>query len=202
MLYSLVLFVFAVVFILQFIFFSPTGFGNPTRENLANGLSILLIAAPLWVYNWRVIERSLESSAEYNSLFRLVVLYLLTWAGDHHIVQRGLGIAVILRVLLDREAITVGPVQPVEFHSRPGHSHGGDLGVFRSGMASNHQPGFGSIAKSRSQAVLFLYPGALGNIAVFFACQQLFGVLIDQILGQSTGWHPILIRSATPWPCL
>ncbi len=189
MLYSLVLFVFAVVFILQFIFFSPTGFGNPTRENLANGLSILLIAAPLWVYNWRVIERSLESSAEYNSLFRLVVLYLLTLGGVIiTLSSAGWVIAVILRVLLDREAITVG-----DLFNRLSSTLALAIPMaviwayFGRAWHQTINQVSDPLRKAALRRFYFYILALLGNIAVFFACQQLFGVLIDQILGQSTG---------------
>lgn len=189
MLYSLVLFVFAVVFILQFIFFSPTGFGNPTRENLANGLSILLIAAPLWVYNWRVIERSLESSAEYNSLFRLVVLYLLTLGGVIiTLSSAGWVIAVILRVLLDREAITVG-----DLFNRLSSTLALAIPMaviwayFGRAWHQTINQVSDPLRKAALRRIYFYILALLGNIAVFFACQQLFGVLIDQILGQSTG---------------
>jgi hypothetical protein len=64
MLYSLVLLIFGVVFILQYIFYTPVDLGNPTREMLANGLAILLVSAPLWTFNWQVIQKSLDSREE------------------------------------------------------------------------------------------------------------------------------------------
>ncbi len=189
MLYSLVLFVFAVVFILQFIFFSPTGFGNPTRENLANGLAILLVAAPLWVFNWQVIQKSLDDPEEYGSIFRLVVLYLLTLGGViFSLTSAGWVIAVILRVLLDREAITIGdlfnrlsstlalaiPMAVIwAYFGRAWNQtidHVNDL-----------------LRKAALRRFYFYILALLGNLSVFFACQQLFGVLIDQMIGQSTG---------------
>jgi hypothetical protein len=46
MLYSLVLLVMGTNSILQYITFTPSGFGNPTRQLLANGLSIALLSTP------------------------------------------------------------------------------------------------------------------------------------------------------------
>lgn len=189
MLYSLVLFVFAVVFILQFIFFSPTGFGNPTRENLANGLAILLVTAPLWVYNWRVIERSLESAAEYNSLFRLVVLYLLTLGGViTTLSSAGWVIAVTLRIILDREAITIGDIfNRLSSTLALAIPMGVIWAYFGRAWHQTIDQVSDLLRKAALRRFYFYILALLGNIAVFFACQQLFGVLIDQILGQSTG---------------
>jgi hypothetical protein len=49
--------------------------------NLATGLSLVLVGAPLWVYAWRVISQSLQDLEEVQSSLRLVVLYGLSFIG-------------------------------------------------------------------------------------------------------------------------
>jgi hypothetical protein len=189
MLYSLVLLIFSVNFILQFIFFSPTGFGNPTREMLANGLSIALLTAPLWTYNWLVIQRSFNNSEERGSLLRMVVLYLLALGGIiTTLVSAGWVIAMVLKVLLQQEVITIADLfnrlsSTLAFAIPMGTIWAYFGKTWNVTIDQEQDP----LRKAALRRLYFYILSLLGNIAVFFAIQQLLGVLIDIAFGQSTG---------------
>jgi hypothetical protein len=44
---------------------------------LANGLAMILVGVPLWIFSWRVTQRVLDQPGEQQSLLRLVVLYAI-----------------------------------------------------------------------------------------------------------------------------
>ena len=57
----------------------PPGVLPPGR--LANGLALILVGGPLWVFAWRRVQTALASPEEANSIFRLVMLYALVFVG-------------------------------------------------------------------------------------------------------------------------
>jgi hypothetical protein len=73
--YGLAMVVFGVQQTLQFILLSPQAVGTGIRSILANGLALLLIGAPLWVFTGRIIQGSLDDPTERQSLLRLAVLF-------------------------------------------------------------------------------------------------------------------------------
>lgn len=48
-------------------------------QQLADGLAMILVGVPLWVYSWGIIQRTWELPEEWPSLLRLVVFYLLVF---------------------------------------------------------------------------------------------------------------------------
>jgi hypothetical protein len=82
MLYGLLLTVFGAQQILRFLFYVPNGLlGHLGREVAINGVALLVVGTPIWVYSWHVIQDSLADPAEMGSTLRLVVLYLLSLGG-------------------------------------------------------------------------------------------------------------------------
>jgi hypothetical protein len=80
--YSLLMTIFGAQQILRYIFFVPTGLlGEMTRETIVNGLALLLIGTPLWVYTWNAVQRSLTDEQERDSNLRLTILYILALGG-------------------------------------------------------------------------------------------------------------------------
>ena len=63
--YGLLMTIFGAQQILRFIFFVPTGLlGELGRETVVNGLALLLIGTPVWVYAWTSVQRSLSQTEE------------------------------------------------------------------------------------------------------------------------------------------
>jgi hypothetical protein len=82
MLYGLLLTIFGAQQILRFLFYVPGAvLGELGREVVVNGVALLVVGTPIWVYSWRVIQDSLVDPAEMGSALRLGILYLLALGG-------------------------------------------------------------------------------------------------------------------------
>jgi hypothetical protein len=82
MLYGLLMTVFGAQQILRFIFYIPGNLlGELGREVVVNGIALLVIGTPVWIYTWRIIQDSLADSAEMGSTLRLGILYILALGG-------------------------------------------------------------------------------------------------------------------------
>src|SRR5215216_3199593 len=82
MLYGLLMTIFGAQQILRFLFYVPGDvLGQMGREVAVNGIALLVVGTPIWVYSWRVIQDSLADPAEMGSVLRLGILYLLSLAG-------------------------------------------------------------------------------------------------------------------------
>ena len=101
-LYPLLMSVFGAQQIVRFIFSLPTTvLGDSGREMFINGLALVVIGAPLWVYAWGLCQAALDQPGERGSALRLGVLYLLSLSGVVAVLtSAGLLINLILRRLL------------------------------------------------------------------------------------------------------
>jgi hypothetical protein len=82
MLYGLLMTVFGAQQILRFLFYIPGDvLGELGREVVVNGVALLLVGTPIWVYSWRVIQDALVDPAEMGSTLRLGILYVLALGG-------------------------------------------------------------------------------------------------------------------------
>lgn len=82
MLYGLLMTVFGAQQVLRFLFYIPGDvLGEVGREVVVNGIALLLVGTPIWIYSWRVIQDSLADPAEMGSTLRLGILYLLALGG-------------------------------------------------------------------------------------------------------------------------
>jgi hypothetical protein len=99
-LYGLLMVVIGAQQVLRFIFFIPSGtLGGLGRETFVNGLALLAVGTPVWVYSWRLVQDSLRDPAESGSTLRLGVLYVLALAGVITVLASG---GALLNVLLRR----------------------------------------------------------------------------------------------------
>ena len=92
LLYSLLMTVFGGQQILRYIFYLPLPkylLGDVGREMLANGLTLLLVGTPLWVYVWRICQEALAAPTERASNLRLGILYLLSLGGVITVLSAG-----------------------------------------------------------------------------------------------------------------
>jgi hypothetical protein len=80
--YGLLMTIFGAQQVLRFIFYVPTGLlGELGRETAVNGLALLLIGTPVWLYAWMSVQRSLPQPEENESNLRLGILYILALSG-------------------------------------------------------------------------------------------------------------------------
>jgi len=92
LLYGLFMVVFGAQQILRYIFYIPVPtslLGAVGREMFVNGLTLLLVGTPLWVYTWRICQYALSDSAEKDSNLRLGVFYLLSLGGVITVLSAG-----------------------------------------------------------------------------------------------------------------
>ena len=81
-LYSLFMAIFGAQQVVYYLFNIPSGaLGELTSETLINGIALLIVGTPVWVYTWRVVQTSIADAAERESNLRLGVLYLLALGG-------------------------------------------------------------------------------------------------------------------------
>jgi hypothetical protein len=82
MLYGLLMTVFGAQQVLRFLFYIPGDvLGELGREVVVNGIALIVVGTPTWVYSWRIIQESLVNPAEMGSVLRLGLLYLLALGG-------------------------------------------------------------------------------------------------------------------------
>jgi len=92
LLYGLLIVVYGAQQILRYIFYIPVPtylLGTVGREMFVNGLTLLLVGTPLWVYTWRICQVALPVPAEKESNLRLGVLYLLSLGGVITVLSTG-----------------------------------------------------------------------------------------------------------------
>lgn len=190
MLYSLVLVIFSVVYLLQYIFSIPTGLANLSRELLSNGLAITLVATPLWAYNWQVIQRSLSDRDEILSTLRLIVLYLLALAGVIITLScAGWVLFVILRTILEQH-----PILNVEILERikTALSFAIPMGViwayFGREWNKTIDEETNPLQRDALRRFYFYILSFLGNLAVFIGVQGIARVMIDILVEDFTGF--------------
>lgn len=102
LLYGLLMVVYGAQQIMRFIFYTPVPnylLGEVGREMFVNGLSLLLVGTPLWVYTWSVCQGALSDPDERDSNLRLGVLYLISLGGVITVLSAG---GTLLDVLLRR----------------------------------------------------------------------------------------------------
>lgn len=105
MLYGLLLTVFGTQQVLRFLFYIPGDvLGEMGREVVINGIALLVVGTPIWVYSWRVIQDSLSDPAEMGSMLRLGILYLLSLGGVIAVITAAWNVVnTILNVLLGQD---------------------------------------------------------------------------------------------------
>ena len=82
LIYSLTMVVFGAQQILRYTFYVPSGMlGEMGRETFVNGLALLVVGTPIWVFIWKICQDALSDPAEQGSLIRMGVLYLLALVG-------------------------------------------------------------------------------------------------------------------------
>jgi len=115
MLYGLLLTVFGAQQILRFLFYIPGGLlGHLGREVAINGLALLVVGTPVWIYSWRVIQNSLADPAEMGSNLRLGILYLLALGGVITVITATwMVINIILSVLLGQDLSQAEMIQKI-----------------------------------------------------------------------------------------
>jgi hypothetical protein len=185
MLYGLLLTVFGAQQILRFLFYVPSGLlGHLGREVAINGLALLVVGVPLWVYAWRVIQNSLVDQAEMGSTLRLGILYLLALGGVITVITvTWMVINTILSVLLGQDLSSAEIIQKI----------GGPVSIgvplavvwaYFGYWLNRHIEAAGDRVRQASLKRLYNYILALiGLVVAFVGVATLLSFLIDMLTG-------------------
>jgi len=185
MLYGLLLTVFGAQQILRFLFYVPGGLlGHLGREVAINGLALLVVGTPIWVYSWYVIQSSLVDPAEMDSNLRLGILYLLSLGGVITVITTTwIVLNTILNVLLGQDLSTSEVIQKI----------GGPISVgiplglvwaYYGYWLNRHIEAAGDVVRQAGLKRLYNYILSLiGLVVAFIGVATLLSFLIDMLTG-------------------
>jgi len=107
--YGLAMVVGGVQQVLSTIFNTVAVNAKAPAAGLANGLSLLIVGTPLWVYTWRTVQISLVDQAESQAGLRRIVLFALSLVGiGGLLLPAGMVIDVILTGILGQPRTLAG----------------------------------------------------------------------------------------------
>ena len=187
MLYGLLMTVFGAQQILRFLFYIPGDvLGELGREVVVNGVALLVVGTPIWVYAWRTIQESLADPAEMGSNLRLGILYVLALGGVITVITTSaLVVNTVIAWLLGadwsfREFVDQigGPI-----------SIGVPLGLvwaYYGYWLNRHIESVGDRLRQAALKRLYNYVLAfIGLVVAFIGVATLFAFIIDMITGNS-----------------
>jgi len=196
MLYGLAMVVFGTQQVLGYLLevWQSTGIG--TQLLLANGLALLLVGTPLWVFAWGRIQRSLVEPVEAQSLFRPVVLYVLAFVGmGATLVSAGFVLYGVLRLAfgaLDALVLLLGEISaPLSVAVSFGllwAYYGRILRVEMNALPDEPR-------RAELKRLYYYILSLAGLVATFIGLQLLLAFLLDVILSQQVVWGAALRRN-------
>jgi hypothetical protein len=177
--------VFGAQQLLRFLFYVPGDvLGQMGREVAVNGLALLVVGTPVWVYSWRIIQGSLADRAEMGSVLRLGILYLLALGGVITVITAAwMVVDLFLNLMLGQE------ISMSEFVQNIGGpiSLGVPLGMvwaYYGHWLNRHIEAVGDGVRRASLRRLYNYILALlGLVVAFVGVATLFSFLIDMLTG-------------------
>lgn len=177
--YALGLLITGVYQVLRFIFYVPGGKIGTSGHMLANGLALLLISLPLWIWTWNIVQTSLKEKAESTSSLRLGTLYLLSLGGAGIVlISAGFILNLVLNLMLG-EAFSFG-----ELVNRLGNPI--SLGIPFAGVWAYYGSQFRQTLESLDEMQragarrLYFYVLALiGLLATFIGLSMLLSSILD-----------------------
>jgi hypothetical protein len=170
---------------LRYLFYIPENvLGEIGREIVVNGLALLLVGTPLWVYSWRLIQDSLVDPAEMGSILRLGILYLLALGGVVTVITTAsMVVNAILTWLLGADWTFRDLIQQIGGPI----SIGVPLGLvwaYYGYWLNRHIEAAGDRVRQSSLKRLYNYILAfLGLVVSFIGVTTLFSFIIDMVTG-------------------
>ena len=185
MLYGLLMTVFGAQQILRFIFYIPGDvLGELGREVAVNGLALLLVGTPVWIYAWRVIQDSLADPAEMGSTLRLGILYLLALGGVITVITTAsMVVNIIITWLLGADWTLQYFIQQIGGPVSIGVPLGA-VWAYYGYWLNRHIGAVGDAVRQASMKRLYNYILAfIGLVVAFVGVATLFNFIIDMLTG-------------------
>jgi hypothetical protein len=183
MLYGLLMVVFGAQQILRFIFYIPGDvLGELGREVAVNGLALLFVGTPVWIYSWRLIQNSLTDPAEMGSALRLGILYLLALGGVITVITTAWTIVNVILLRLLGQDMTLGDLtQRIGGPVSIGVPLGAVWAYYRYWL-DRHIEAAGDGVRQASMKRLYHYILSLiGLVVTFVGVASLFALIIDML---------------------
>ena len=185
MLYGLLMTVFGAQQVLRSLFYVPGDvLGELGREVVVNGIALLLVGTPIWVYSWRVIQDSLSDPAEMGSALRLGILYLLALGGVITVITTAsIVINVILTWLLGADLTFRDVIQQIGGPISVGVPLGA-VWAYYGYWLNRHIEAAGDRIRQDSMKRLYNYIlASIGLVVAFTGVATLFSFIIDMVTG-------------------
>jgi hypothetical protein len=185
MLYGLLMTLFGAQQVLRYLLYIPGDvLGELGREVAVNGIALLVVGTPVWVYSWRVIQDSLSDPAEKGSTLRLIILYLLALGGVITVITTAwIVVDRLLLLLLGKDMTFREFIQEV----------GGPISVaiplgavwaYYGYWLNRHIEAVGDIIRQAAMKRLYNYILSLiGLVVSFVGVATLFAFIIDMMTG-------------------
>jgi len=187
MLYGLLMTVFGAQQILSFLFYIPGNvLGELGREVVVNGIALLVVGTPVWVYSWRFIQDSLTDPAEMGSNLRLGILYILALGGVITVITTAF---ILVNVIVTR--LLGGDSTFREFIRQIGGSVSiglplGMIWAYYGYWLNRHIEAIGDRVRQAGMKRLYNYILAfIGLVVSFIGVATLFSFIIDMITSKA-----------------
>ena len=188
MLYGLLMTVIGVQQILRFMFYIPGDvLGQLGRETIVNGIALLVVGTPLWIYTWRIIQGSLSDPAEMGSMLRLGILYILALGGVITVITTTFTVVhELLLVLLGQASSFSKFVDEIGGPLSVGIPLGA-VWVYYGHWLNRHIEAIGDKVRQAGMKRLYNYILAfIGLIVAFTGVTMLFSFVIDMLTNYGT----------------
>ena len=185
-LYGLLMTVIGAQQILRFIFYIPGNvLGELGRETLVNGIALVAVGTPVWIYAWRIIQDSLSDSAEMGSMLRLGILYILALGGVITVITVSFNIVnEILLIVLGQTSSFADFVDNIGGSLSIGIPLGA-IWAYYGHWLDRHIQAVGREVQQAGMKRLYNYILAfIGLIVAFVGVGTLFSFLIDMVLSR------------------
>jgi hypothetical protein len=193
--YGLLMVIFGAQFVLRFLLFLPdvTILGPTGHDLVINGISLLLVGAPIWLYSWKICQDALADELEQGSILRLGALYLLSLAGVVVVLSTaGILLDAILRVLLGEATTFTRFLQqvsgPISIGIPLGFVWAYYGGWFRREADSHHE----SARRAGIKRLYYYVLSPIGLTATVIGLTFLLSFIIDLLLQPNVVWGDLL----------
>ncbi len=191
--YGLVMMIFGFQQTLLYLFDYLGDAPNASQSILANGLTLILVGIPVWVFSWRIVQNSLSDPQEQESLMREIILSTVKFIAQiFALFAAGAILEILLRVLLREGFIFTEFIDdirdPISILMPMGIVWGYYGAILRRSTPSEQQ----SVVRRLSVYALSL-PGL---IVSFVGMQKLLNFIIDLLVNKNT-WDAIYLDDLT-----
>lgn len=173
---------------LRFILYVPTQIAGSPSYLMVDGLALLIIGVPLWVYTWLTIQKSLNQPGERDSFLRLTFLYLAALLGVGTVLTASiLVLSNLLRWILG-EPWSIG--QFVDAISNPlsiAIPLGGVWGYYAHCLRNELDAITDHPRKAGFKRLYAYILSAFGLVSTFIGMQQVLAYIINVTVGQAIG---------------